>query len=58
MTRDQFSLPFRHGIQDEIVIRTRQGNVKNVVCKEGIHVDEAKIKAIQKVIGPTRLKTL
>ena len=41
MTRDQFSLPFRHGIQDEIVIRTRQGNV---VCQEVSHVDEAKIK--------------
>ena len=57
-TRDQFSLPFRDEILDEIVIRTRQGNVKNVVCQEGTHVNEPKIEVIQKVTTPTSLKAL
>ena len=48
--RDQFSLPFRDEILDEIVVYTRQGNVKNVMCQEGIHVDATKIEVIQKGI--------
>ena len=54
--RDQFSLPFRDGIVDEIIIYTKQGSVENVVCQEGIHVDEAKIEVIQNVTIPTSLK--
>ena len=56
--RDQFSLPFRVEILDEIAVYTSQGNVENVVCQEGIHVDAAKIEVIQKVTTPTSLKTL
>ena len=37
---------------------TRQGNVENVVCQEGVHVDESKIEVIQKVTIPTSLKAL
>ena len=56
-TRDQFSLPFRDEILDEIVIYTRQGNVDNVMCQEGIQVDESKFEVIQKVKIPTSLET-
>ena len=55
--RDQFLLPFRDEILDEIVIYTRQGNVDNVMCQEGIQVDESKFEVIQKVKIPTSLET-
>ena len=41
--RDQISLPFRDEIIDEIVIYKKQGSVENVVCQEGIYMDESKI---------------
>ena len=47
--RDQFSLPFRDEILDEIVVYTREGNVEKVVCQERIHVDASKIEVIPKV---------
>ena len=56
--RDQLSVHFRDEILGEIVIYTRQGNVENVVCQEGIHVDGAKIEVIQKVTTPTSFKIL
>ena len=55
--RDQFLLPFRDEIVDEIVVYTKQGSVENVVCQEGIHV-ESRIEVIQKATTPTSLKAL
>ena len=45
-------------LNNEVIIYARQVDVENVVCQEGIHVDEAKNKVVQKVITPTRLKTM
>ena len=45
-------------LNNEVIIYARQVDVENVVCQEGIHVDEAKTKVVQKVITPTRLKTM
>ena len=55
---DQFSLSFQDEIVNEIVVYIREGNVENVVCQEGVHVDESKIEVIQKVIISTSLKAL
>jgi hypothetical protein len=56
--RDEFSLPFQDEIIDEMVIYTKQGNVDNVLCQEGIHVDDSKIEGIQKMTIPRRLEAL
>ena len=45
-------------LNNEVIVYARQGDVENVVCQEGVHVDEGKIKVVQKVITPTRLKTM
>ena len=45
-------------LNNEVIVYARQGNVDNVVCEERIHVDEGKTKVAQKVITPTRLKTM
>ena len=44
-------------LNDEIVVY-KTGNVENVVCQEGTHVNEPKIEVIQKVTTPTSLKAL
>ena len=56
--QDEFSLTFRDDILDEIVPYTKQGSMENVMCQEGVHVDESKIKVIQKVTITTSLKAL
>ena len=56
--RDQFLLPFRDEILDEMVIHTKQGSVENFVCQEGIYTDKSNIEVIQKVTIPTSLKAL
>ena len=45
-------------IVGEMVIYTKQGNVDNVLCQEGIHVDDSKIEGIQKMTIPRRLEAL
>ena len=45
-------------LNNEVIVYARQGDVENVVYQEGIHVDEGKIKVVQNVITPTRLKTM
>ena len=52
------SLHFRDEIVDEIVVYTKQASTENVMCQEGVHVDESKIKVIQKVTITTSLKAL
>ena len=41
--QDDFSLPFRDEIVDEIVVYTKQVRAENVMCLEGVTMDESKI---------------